>query len=148
VREGGALRAAFLYCPQGRLNELEGLHLLAPTHLAFLQAETGKFVSIRHVTPKELGQPHSPGEDIGVHRMPVGLNVETFYIEQDRLFRAYDVLLPAFAAGAGDFPPQIRQAAAEFRRLFPWLAEACLMPYYHAVGKEYFPWVNRIPESA
>jgi hypothetical protein len=148
VRQEGGLRVAFLYCPHGRLDPAEGPHLLAPSHLAFLQAETGKFESIRQVTPADFGQPHQPGEDIGIHRMPAGLNVDTFYAEEDRLSRAYDVLLPAFAAGVTDYPPEVRKAAAEFRRLFPWLAEACLMPYYHTVGKEFFAWVNRIPESA
>jgi len=148
VCEGKSLRAAFLFAPQGRANPVEGLHLLAPTHLAFLDAVTGKFESIRQVKPADFGQTHAPGEDIGAHRMPAGLNVATFYPEQDRLFGAYDLLLPAFAAGQSNHPPEVRRAAEEFRRLFPWLAEGPLMPYYHAVGKEFFTWVNRIPPEA
>ncbi len=72
MREGARLRVGFLYAPQGRANPVEGLHLLAPTHLAFLDTETGQFESNRRVKPSDLGQAHAPGDDIGVHRMPAG----------------------------------------------------------------------------
>jgi hypothetical protein len=148
LRQGRAQMAAFLYAPQGRANPVEGLHLLAPTHLAFLNAETGRFESIRQVTPTDFGQAHTPGQDIGAHRMPTGLVVETFYSAQHQLFAAYDLVWPAFAAGQSNYSPAVRVAAAEFRRLFTWLAEAPLMPYYHAVGREFFTWVTRIPTDA
>ena len=144
VLQGNALRGAFLYAPQGRANPVEGLHLLAPTHLALLDGETGKLESIRQVHPADFGQAHAPGQDIGAHRMPAGLTVETFYPEQERLYDAYDVLIPAFAARQSAFSGELRRAAAEFRRLFPWLAERPLMPYYRAVGEEFFDWVARI----
>ena len=54
------------------------------------------------------------------------------------------VLLPADAAGATEPQPALRAAATSFKRLFTMIGEHVLLPYYQAIGKDWFAWVDRM----
>lgn len=63
---------------------------------------------------------------------------------RERIHDAVDVLLPFFADGAQALPPEAAKAAREFRDMFPELCEPGLLPYYKAVAKDFFAWVETV----
>jgi hypothetical protein len=126
-KPGGGLSAVFVYAPHGRLNPVEGLHLLAPTFVAHVDAATGKLERVRRIT---LLAGHAPGQDIGAHTMPKGLTYDTFMPLEAQLFQDYDAVLPSFAA--------------DLTQLFWRLSEAPLSPYYEALGGDFFAWLAAI----
>jgi hypothetical protein len=72
------------------------------------------------------------------------MTVYEYLDKRKRLFELYDNLLPEFAARAMRSTPAAHRQAAEFVALFSQLMEPPLIPYYQAVGKEFFDWVRRL----
>ena len=122
---------------------LEGLQIEAPSYHAFVDARTGRLETLERVTPQGYGQPHEAEQIIGTILLPPGMTAEQFLLQQARLYELYDVLMPVFAAGRTKTNSKVRLAATEFKALFPTLAEAPLLPYYHAAGKAFFAWVEK-----
>jgi hypothetical protein len=137
VRGAGDLRVTFLYCV-ARPVFGEGLHMLAPSHLVVLSAVDGELKEVKAVTPAELGVNDAPQKILGVSKMPAGLTTEQFIAERELLYRSYDILMPLFAEKREPSP----ESATSFDARFRQLAEQPLMPYYHAVGKDFFAWVE------
>ena len=143
VLDPKGLRIAFLYCPAIRVHA--GFQLLAPEHLAVTSAATGKLEEWRAVAPDRFSQPHVRGELIGAWNMlPDGRTLDQFYAMYGRLELAYDTLLPRWAAGETGAPTHVTRMAAEFRRLFPQVTEQPLRPYYDALGKAFFTWLEEL----
>jgi hypothetical protein len=63
-----------------------------------------------------------------------------------RLFELYDFLAAAFVAG--EDPRRHARRAVEFRDVFFRLSEKPLAPYYRAVGRIFFEWVDRGASTA
>jgi len=136
------LRIAFLYCTQVARPGV--IRLIAPGHLAFLNAGTGRFDQMKKVSPRDFRQPHPPGEFIGEHTLGPGMTYEGYLAQQETLYSDYDVLLPAFASGATEAGSEVRAAAAAFQTTFERLAEKPLLPYYRVIGADFFAWLNRV----
>jgi hypothetical protein len=132
-----------LYSPQ-RLVPFKGAFLLPPNYRALVDANTGQFVDLTAVSPADLGRADPEDKFLGVFNIPAGVTPEQYTADQARLYQLYDLLLPAFAAGRAAVPEQIKEAAAEFRGLFPRVAEPPLEPYYQAVGNAFFDWLARV----
>lgn len=143
VRGKEGLRVLFMYCPSHASME-EGLVLLAPYYVAYLNAVTGVFEEMRRVTPKELGRPDQPDQRIGAYVMPPGISREEFVVLQAQLYEGYDALMPLFLAGQTRASPETKRLASEFRRLFLLITEAPLEPYYSVVGQDFFHWLDQI----
>jgi hypothetical protein len=143
VPSAKGLRVAFLYCTS-RASPQEGVLLLPPGYLAYLDAASGKFEELKAVTPAEFGQPHVGNEFIGHYKPAEGTTIEEFSTMARQLFQDYDLLMPAFAAADTNISAEVKRAAAEFRTLFPRVTEAPLQPYYQAVGHEFFAWLSKI----
>jgi hypothetical protein len=58
------------------------------------------------------------------------------------LYRAYDVLLPAFARGDAKPAPEVRTAAKSYQRAFARVSGKLLLPYYREIGKDWFTWID------
>ncbi len=93
------------------------------------------------------------GARVAEESMPGGtpLGIEAFEVPRTeyrqlraQLFGAYDVLLPAFARGLATADPALRAAAMTFKKVFPRFAGKLLDPYYQEIGKDWFPWVDRM----
>ena len=142
---GRVPRVAFLFGPS-RLVYGTGLILTTPTHRAVLDASTGEALSLDRVTPADLGVADVPGKDLGRFGLPKDVSSEDFLKAKEKLFSAYDrVLGPWFAGEAvSEAGQSIRAAAAELRRAFVVVGEPPLAPYYAAVGKGFFSWINEL----
>ncbi len=136
VKDGRHPQLVFLYC-NAVLKPGTGQYLYPPSHRAVVDAG-GKFEKLEAISPQRLGVAHEADKALGVHTAPKGLAPEQALKKQERLYQLYDRLLPAFATGETG----VKEEAAEFRELFVLLAEKPLEPYYRAVGKEFFHWLD------
>jgi len=143
----GKLRMVFLYCPLSHGPEGTA-RLLAPSYRAILHPDSGELESLKAVEPGQLGQSHRPDAMLGPLERPGNATPEQLQALEGRFYQAYDVLVPAFAAG-GDTPrtAAILGNAADFKRLFDALSERPLAPYYQRVGQGFFHWLNRVSRS-
>jgi hypothetical protein len=139
-----SMKVAFLYSPS-HLQRGVGLVLSAPNHEALLDLASGRTVEMKKVTPAELGVNDEPGKNLGRSGLPEGMTPEQYLAEQGRLYDSYDVLLPIWASGLKleEATDQPRAVAHEFRRLFARVSEPPLVPYYRAVGRDFFGWIDR-----
>jgi hypothetical protein len=142
VREHGKLLVLFLYGSQhARPGAIE---LTVPAHVARFDAATARLVSIERFAPKRHGLDLTPGDPIGAHTLRPGVSADDYRAQRDVLLRDYDLLLPAFARDERNPSNETRAAAAEFRSLFPQLAQAPILPMYRAVGAEFFTWIDSV----
>jgi hypothetical protein len=100
---------------------------------------------MKNVTPAALGVNDEPGKMLGRFGLPERMTSDQYLAEQGRLYESYDFLLPIWASGlkleeASDQP---RAVSHEFRRLFATVSEPPLEPYYRAVGRDFFGWIDR-----
>jgi hypothetical protein len=140
---GRSVTVAFLFLPSHAQRGV-GLLLSAPSHRALIDAASGKVAEMKAVTPSELGVGDKVGKILGTFALPKGMSSEQYRVEQEHLYDAYDVLLPAWVAGlkAADAGSRVRSAAREFTRLFARVSEPPLAPYYRTVGRAFFTWVQ------
>jgi hypothetical protein len=139
AREPGLV--VFLY---GGLRSVprEGRYFSAPTLKATFDATTGDLRSRESVSPAEVGGSHAAGEIIGLHVLAQGLTADAYNAKRERLFSLYDRLAAPFVGG--EQPTVNGGAAREFRELFFSLTEKPLAPYYRAVGRAFFAWVDEL----
>jgi hypothetical protein len=140
--EGGKLRLAVICCPAA--TKPGGVRLSEPTNLAFFDPETGARVELRAATQADLGGPVGHDREIGVERLAPGQTQEAFLHDQAAIAAAADSLLGSFAAQVKTVSPAQRLAAADFKRLFPHVAEAALMTYLRHVGRDWFAWLDQV----
>jgi len=144
VQGDQGLRLAFLYCKAMIVRPREGLQLWPPNYIAFMVAGTGRFDQLKAVAARDFGQTYTMDQPIGVYLTAAERLADSFLTKQARLYQTYDQLLPAFARRTNAVPSEVKQAADEFRSLFPEVAEAPLLPYYQHVGSEFFDWLTRV----
>lgn len=142
VAGGRGLRIGFFYCMAMITRPEEGYQLWPPSYLALLDPASGKFLELKAVQPKELGLGHADDRPLGPYLSPPQRMAPEFLGKVVRWYQAYDALLPLFAEGVATLPPPAREAATTFKSLLPEVTEAPLLPYYRAVGAEYFAWLD------
>jgi hypothetical protein len=139
VRRDG-LSVVFFFLPQ-QARPGEPNLLGAPDYRSRLRASDGRLLSLESVEPSSLPGSPSPNDVIGTLAMPPGMTAAEFLQQQQELFAAYDVLLPAFSRGETDLGQNGRDWARRFLGLFDLLSEPPLRPYYTQYGGEFFRWV-------
>ncbi len=145
VRLQKELRVAFFYAPA---QALPGVNRLAPPHfLAYLDATTGALISVAPVAPSHFNLPHEVNSLLGEFRLPQGMNAEQYLLERERLFGLYANLVPPWLDGAKPGAANLRLLGTEFLRSFGQVSEPPLMPYYHALGREFFDWVRAVARA-
>jgi hypothetical protein len=137
------MHVAFFYCNAETLSPDEGFQLQPPSYLAFLRADNGEFEEIRAVGPADFGQGHGGDEWIGRYLSPPERVAPDFLTKQVRMYQAYDVLVPCFAARE-TLPLETRNLATDFMTLFAQVTETPLQPYYLIQGTEFFSWLNQV----
>lgn len=142
MRAENAWRAAFLYAPAQILPGVN--RLAAPNFVAYLDPIGGSLLELVPVTPKDFGLTDKAGELIGEFRLPQGMNANEYLLERERLFGLYANLVRPWLDGAKPGPSDLRLRAQEFLRSFAVVSEPPLIPYYHALGRDYFDWVRKI----
>jgi hypothetical protein len=143
IREAEGLRLAFFFCP-ALARPGQPVQLGPPQYVIRLDAATGGMLELRKVEPKDFQQSHNPGDIIGTFGMPAGLTTEEFMARRAALYKAYDALLPEFAAGRSRVSPDIKSQAVDFQKMFSLLSEPPLRPYYQATGKDFFKWLDYV----
>jgi hypothetical protein len=130
----------FLYAPS-QLVRGKGLFLYPPGHRALILARDGHFQELRPTTPAELGLSDDPKQPLGTYGLPPNVTPEAFTEQKERLLTAYDHLMPAFFDGGAPAETTAR-TAKDFRAVFDQIGERILDPYYRAVGRRFFAWLD------
>lgn len=132
-RGTGGLAVAFMYGPQSARPGATSYG--RPTDVVELDAESGAVRSARPWT----GAAAAPG---GYFSLPAGMSLETFEGLREEYYVAMNRLLWPYA-NSGASSPEVVAAARTIRRLAPVVLEGPLLPYYRAVGADFFGWVDR-----
>ncbi|MCL2723282.1 MAG: hypothetical protein FWD69_02500 [Polyangiaceae bacterium] len=117
-----------------------------PGEVAWLDPVSGKLIAKTTVTPAYFGQTRSPdaGPMEWKFSMPSGMTVDSFDKLRNRLPVLYDVLFEAWATSPSIRSSALHDAAREFLKAFDVVSEPPLLPYYNALGREYFEWVRAL----
>jgi hypothetical protein len=136
-------RIGVLACPETLVPDRK-LRFLAPDYVIYLSADDGQFLQMKAVEPSDFGQSHQPGELIG------GWGVDQLPNTPDEISQMWkdwiatiDRLLPVYLFERRP-TAEDRQTAREFFRLFDIISEVALRPYYRALAKEFFAWLEQI----
>lgn len=135
---GGDAAVGFFYAPTA-LQRGAGLWVYPPSSRALFRAQSGELVEAHPLTPRDLGLDDPAGRALGTHRLPAGTSAEQYTALLGSLLDHYDTLLPHFFNGIPGAPPQV---LADFGGAFATVAEAVLIPYYRAMGRRFFAWVD------
>jgi len=138
--EDRTFRIGFLYCLQ--VLGPGPSRLRAPAYLSLVDPVEGAFITLRAVTPGDVGQPNTAGF-IGTFALPDGMTSEEYIALRAELYRAYDAVLPHYAVKSHGGRDELRASAARFGDLFRRLHEPPLLPYYHHLGRDFFDWLAR-----
>ncbi len=135
--------AAFLYCG-ANLVYGEGIYLLPPGHMAFVNCDDAKPIELRPVQPADFGQNDAQDEFLGLHKAREGVTEEEFRANKALLYQSYDLLFSPFAANHTDLSLEAKQSVQNFKYLFEQVTEEVLLPYYHAAGRDFFTWLDTV----
>lgn len=128
-------------------NEIEN-----PCSILYYDAVTAQFIEQNPNFNEHLeayfGVPRPPGATgcfyvVGHHDDPRAPPKDRWEQLRQRVFMAFDVLLPLFTDPNRPWTDDANKAAREVRDFFPLAAEPGLWPYYEAEGREFFAWVER-----
>jgi len=119
-----------------------------PGEVIWLDPVSGKLIAKTNVTPADFGQPTPRSFDEGMKEwkfsMPPGMTVDSFDKLNDRLFVLYDILFEVWATKPSTRSSALHATAREFVKAFDAISEPPLLPYYNALGREYFEWVRAL----
>lgn len=157
--EGGGPRLS-LPIPVRRLNQpliafmvyrsgfRPGLVRISPPHeVIWLDPASGKLIAKTSVSPADFAQTLSAGEgSMELKRnLPPNMAIESFRELRVRLPALYDALFELWATNPSIRSSTLLQdAAREFLKSFDLVSEPPLLPYYNALGCEYFEWVREL----
>jgi hypothetical protein len=137
----GRIQVALMYSPSRA--RPTGAQMAPPDTVVWLDPTSGGLVAVSAMTLAHFGLDHDPSAPIGEFRLPEGWTADRYLNLRNRLFQLYDLLFAAWAAGrAGRGTRSLHGAAREFLQVFGQVSEPPLLPYYHALGNEYFQWVR------
>lgn len=114
------------------------LRIKPPGHVVFAEAWSGAFSELCAIGPADLGLANDPAEPLGDAALAADRDAK-----RARWLELLDAALPGFAGGPAAITADTRRAAGELRALFPEVAEAPLVPYYRALGRRFFAWLDR-----
>lgn len=119
-----------------------------PGSVIWLDPISGKLIAKTTVTPADFGQPTPRSFDESMKEwkssMPPGMTAESFDKLNDRLFVLYDMLFEVWATKPSTRSSALHATAREFVKAFDAVSEPPLLPYYNALGHEYFEWVRAL----
>ncbi|MGH8219317.1 MAG: hypothetical protein ACREUT_12265 [Steroidobacteraceae bacterium] len=141
VRGPGGLTVAFFFCPSLAIPRA-GVKMAPPHYLVTLDPSTGRVRELRAVVPAEFGRRDAPDAPLGLFNLPAGMTPAQYLEQRGTLFVLYDRLLPAFAHPHEPVSALTRAAAKQFGELFAVLEEPPVAPYYNAVGRDFFDWLQ------
>ena len=114
---------------------------LYPPGFAITLRPDGSLVMLWKCAPRDFGLNNDPSQSMGQFGLPDGWTYEDYTRRHTQLMETLNILFPQFAAK--NLHPDAT-AARHFLQLFRELAEPPFLPYYEAVGRDFFPWVRSI----
>jgi hypothetical protein len=123
------------------------LRLQAPTYLVSARADTGDFAELKAIAPQDLVPPPGAAGAKDAQDAAPWLGeipaADALGDKRARLFELLDAALPVYATGRAAVAPSVKRAAREIRELWGEVAEPPLAPYYRALGRRFFEWIDR-----
>ncbi|MEZ4312217.1 MAG: hypothetical protein R3F14_29665 [Polyangiaceae bacterium] len=120
--------------------------LQPPTHVVYGLAYTGAFAEVSAVDAKSLGIPE-PAESTDESADPPEppAPIADLDAKRARVLELLDATLPLFATARP--ADAAKDEARELRDLYQEIAEPPFAPYYRALGKRFFDWIDRTAAS-
>lgn len=112
--------------------DTSALRIGAPSYLSSFRADFGDFTELAPISPEPPA-----GSWLGEL-----LDLDERRSRHQGLFELYGKAVPSFAAGPRALTTAARRAAVEIQTLFPSAAEPPLLPFYHALGRRFFAWLD------
>jgi hypothetical protein len=142
TRRQGQLLIAIMFYPA--MIKPGPVEMWPPDEVAWLDPTSGKLIASAEVSPVDFGQTHLANEPFPEWEfsLPPGMTVQSYEELHEHFFALYDVLFEAWATNPSTRSAALQSAAREFLKLFDQINEPPLRPYYDALGREYFEWVQ------
>jgi hypothetical protein len=145
TRRQGQLLIAYMYFPSAFK---PGLVLLKPPRkVTWLDPSSGKLIALSTVSPADFGLAHPTNEPLPEWNfsLPPGMTTKSYAELRNHFFALYNVLFEVwatdpFARGSS----ALHDAAREFLKIFDQVSEPPLLPYYDALGRDFFEWVREL----
>jgi hypothetical protein len=141
VLQKGKLKIAAMFGRGEIVESKAGLQLWPPSHVAWVDARSGRFELLRAVTPGDFGRSDDPDRPLGADLPPVERQTAEFQTALALFLQAFDAGLPHVAERPGQLSAAARLAARELGERFARVAEAPLRPYYEALSPQFFAWL-------
>lgn len=90
------------------------------------------------VSPATLGLRSPPGVVLGTHAWPASWTQSQIDAKVVGLLEAYDRMIPLWLSHGSAADPR----GEDFARRFVELSEPTLLPYYRALGPDFFAWIG------
>jgi len=119
-----------------------GVYIMPPSHSLVADYASGKFIAVEELDVRAAGVKLPPAGDAWMHQAKQFATPQERLAAYERLYDLYDAVLPTFLARR-PVDADAKKAVREFHELFRELAEKPLQPYYDALGKEFFTWVEQ-----
>lgn len=146
IKRGESLNIVHLFYKEGTA---PGEETVYPPHFrSTIDAETGDIVEAGPCEPLDfnVNQPTNvPTEGFG---LDPGLTGEEYQIRKRRFMRLSPDIWELYSAGATTLADEQRALVADFNYCFRTIAKAPLMPYYEAIGSDFFTWLARALERS
>jgi len=143
ILRDGSTWLAFFYCPSMFLPG-KPVQLKAPRFRLTLDPRTGSLVELKAVTAREFGIRDTGDHFIGTFGLPQGMTAADYMAKLARFCTLLDQLLPLYGGPAPSASPSLKRISNELHHLFLELSEPPLHPYYQALGKDFFTWLDRL----
>lgn len=140
VQQGG-LKIAAMFGRGEIVDPQAGLQLWPPSHVAWVDARSGRFELLRAVAPGDFGRSDDRERPLGAVPPPAHRATAEFQTALALFLQAFDAALPHLAERAGPLSAPARAAATELADRFAQVAEAPLRPYYEALSPRFFAWL-------
>ncbi len=134
-RSGNRPTVMFMYGPQAV--RPGSITYWATEHFVEFDAQTGALLSTR-----EYHGPVPPGFRGGDFSLPPGMSLAQFEDKRTEYYAALERVRWPYADQATP-TPELVAAARSVRDLAPLVLEPPLMPFYRAVGADFFAWIDR-----
>ena len=137
--ETSSLRLVVLYYREPS----DGKESVFPPHqMVIVDPRSKEVVESKPCTPREFGVDQEAGQPIEGFGLRVTVN--EFWDRKIRLKEISPTIWDLYAEGNTQLEPEARDLVREYFTCYQRIAKAPLIPYYEAIGEDFFRWIEKV----
>ena len=140
TKSGTAIQMVILYYDESMIPGKEIVY--PPHHIIVIDTSSGKIIRFDSCTPSKLGvdKPADiPEEGFGLDPK---LSADDFWKKRDRFLELSPIVWKLFKLNPAKSDSKAIQIIREYYSIFKEIAKKPLIPYYHAVARDFFKWLD------